>query len=78
MSEGQPTFTLDEIKARFILWVKRHPDVWQANESQGQGRLPPPPHFWWVQNAVGDLIDWVERPDEWVADIAPPRGSGKP
>lgn len=37
-------------------WVENHPDVWQENEYGV-------PHFWWVQNAIGDLVGWQE---EWA------------
>jgi hypothetical protein len=53
----QKTFTLALIKQRFQKWVERHPDVLDEGVS---GR------FWYVQNCVGDLIDWEESPEEWM------------
>lgn len=29
-------------------WIKNHPDVWHTDETGT-------PHFWWVQNLLGDL-----------------------
>lgn len=41
----------DLLKRRLERWVNNHPDVWQENEFGV-------PHFWWVQNAIGDLVGW--------------------
>ncbi len=40
-----------EIKIYLTNWVKHHPDVWLKDENGT-------PHFWWVQNAVGDILAW--------------------
>jgi hypothetical protein len=42
------------IRERFVRWIEDHPCDGET--------------FWYVQNCVGDLIDWTERPSTWIDD----------
>lgn len=41
----------EDFKKKFKKWVDNHPDVWDSDPTGT-------PHFWWVQNALGDLFNW--------------------
>lgn len=43
----------ENFKKVFETWLKRHGNVWEKDENENS-------HFWWVQNAIGDLFGWEE------------------
>lgn len=51
------TLTEFKMKRRFEEWVENHPDVWYEER------------FWYVQNAIGDLLGWPEWWSEFVSEL---------
>jgi len=49
----------EHIKKTFIKWVENHPDCWHDD------------HMWYLQNLVGDLIEWEEQPEDWIKHLIP-------
>lgn len=54
VKNSSPSFDLAVIRKRFVKWVEDHPCDGEV--------------FWHVQNCVGNLIDWTERPSTWIDD----------
>ena len=57
-----------EFERNFKKWLKRHPDVWLGFGIKHEKEITTP-HFWYVQNCLGDLFGWSEEYIKFIGKI---------
>lgn len=53
--------TKKQIHRRLLTWIDNHPDCLQNQIGAD--------HFWYVQNAIGDILEWPKWYSEMIQDI---------